>query len=111
VLSHRGGWRVAIVVRPLDRALDLLRLVLIPLVLAGVSLPMLRAIGGTFEGGSKGWLLALTGVAVALAYILLLQTEAVGSRVDLALARVRRRVTLACQHDLGGTNRDARIAC
>lgn len=109
--GHRGPWRVAVVVRPLDRALGVLRLGLIPLVVLGASLPTLQAIDGTFGGPSRGWALGATGVAVALAYVVLLQTQPVASRFDLVFARVRRRVTMACHPEVAGSHEEARIAC
>lgn len=111
MLSHRGGWRVAIVVRPLDRALGLLRLSLFALVVVAASLPASRAISGVVGEESAGWPLALAGIAVGLAGVLVLQVEAVASSVDLAFARVRRRVTMACSRDVPGEDHDTRIAC
>lgn len=111
MLSHRGGWRVAIVVRPLDRALGLFRLGLIPLGVLAASLPTLQAIDRTFGAPSGGWALALMGLAVALVYVLLLQTHTVSRRIDLVFARARRRVTMTCNRDIAGADSDARVAC
>jgi len=95
MLNHRGGRRVAVIVRPVDRALAVLRLGFIPVAVFAASVPTLGATVG-LTGPLNGWPLALTGIAVVLVYILLLQTEPVGGRVDLLFARVRRRVTIAC---------------
>jgi hypothetical protein len=111
VLSHRGGWRVAIVVRPLDRALGLLRLGLIPLAVLAASLPTFQAIDRTFGAPSDGWAVGLTGLGVALAYVLLLQTHAVSRQIDLVFARARRRVTMRCNRDVAGGDDDASLAC
>ena len=111
MLSHRGGRRVAVIVRPVDRALAVLRFGLIPVAVFAASVPMLGATVG-LTGPLKGWPLALTGITVVLVYILLLQTEPVGDRVDLLFARLRRRVTIACHPEASPSHDDgARTAC
>jgi hypothetical protein len=110
VLSHRGGRRVAVIVRPVDRALAVLRLGLIPVAVFAASVPTLGATVG-LTGPLKGWPLALTGITVVLVYILLLQTEPVGGRVDLLFARLRRRVTIACHPEALSSHEGARAAC
>jgi hypothetical protein len=110
MLSHRGGRRVAVIVRPVDRALAVLRFGLIPVVVFAASVPTLGATVG-LTGPLKGWPLALTGITVVLVYILLLQTEPVGDRVDLLFARLRRRVTIACHPEASPSQDGARTAC
>lgn len=110
MLSHRGGRRVAVIVRPVDRALVVLRLGLIPVAVFAASVPTLGATVG-LTGSLKGWPLVLTGITVVLVYILLLQTEPVGGRVDLLFARLRRRVTIACHPEASPSHDGARTAC
>ena len=110
MLSHRNGRRLAVVVRPVDCALAVLRLGLIPVAVFAASVPTLGATVG-LTGQLKGWPLALTAIAVVLVYILLLQTEPVGGRVDFLFARLRRRVTIACQPETAPSYDGGRAAC
>lgn len=110
MLTLRGDRHVAVVVRPVDRVLDVMRLALIPIALMVVSAQTLQAFVG-LGVPANNWLLVPTAVATLLAYIGLLQTEPVGSRVDLLFARMRRRVTMACDPGAAGTNPDSRMAC
>ena len=104
--------RVAIVVRPLDRALAVLRVGLIPAIALAVSLPAITSLVGSVEHKPENWILSLLGPGLALAYLLLLQTESVGARVDRALAQLRRRVALACNHDYASERHDGgSLAC
>jgi hypothetical protein len=104
--------RVAIVVRPLDRALAALRVGLIPAIALALSLPAITSLVGSVEHNPKNWILGVLGPGLALAYLLLLQTESVGARVDRALAQLRRRVALACNHDYASERHEGgSIAC
>lgn len=93
-----GYGRVVIVVRPLDRTLNFVRLLLIPAVLVAVSLPITRVF---FEPASAGldWVTLLFLALVVGAYLLVLQMDTVRSSVDQVFAQMRRRVALACNHD------------
>jgi hypothetical protein len=91
-----GDGRVVIVVRPLDRTLNLLRLLLIPALMVAVSLPITRLLFGSVVGGPSGWVLLSVVVG---AYLVLMQLETVRGKVDGAFARMRRYVALACNHD------------
>jgi hypothetical protein len=99
---------VAVVVRPLDRALALFRITLIPLVALTASLATLQTLSRDFAT-SRHWLIAL--VLVAAVYVALLQTETVGGRADRLIAHMRRRVAMACNHDDGRNHHDGRVAC
>lgn len=110
MLSYRGGRRVAVVARPVDRVLDLMRLGLIPLVILVASVPTLRAVAG-LGALSNGWPLAFAAIAVVLVYALLLQAPSVSSRVDRIFDRLRRRVTMACQPKAPSSHRDPQVAC
>ena len=98
-------------VRPLDRALAVLRLALVPLLAVVVSVPTLQALSKSVDGAGAHWLVLLGAVVVGIAYAALLQTEAVGGPVNRLLAGVRRRVAVACNHDDPIEHRDGRIAC
>jgi hypothetical protein len=101
---------VEVVVKPLDRALVLLRFGLIPLIAVCVSLPVISSALDSSGGGGHE-LLGLAGPLVAVAYLLLLQMESVGGRVDRVLALVQRRIAVACDHDYGSTHKGGDIAC
>jgi hypothetical protein len=106
-----GTGRITVVVRPLDRALTVLRFALIPLLAVVVSLPVLRALTSSLYGAPRTWLITAGAGAVMAVYVLLLQTETVGDRVDRVIAQLRRRVAVACNHDEGAQHDDGRIAC
>src|ERR1700682_1896257 len=85
---------VEVVVKPLDRALVVMRFGLIPLIAVCVSLPV---ISSALEGPGGGHqLLGLAGPLVAVVYLVLLQMESVGGRVNRVLALVQRRIAVAC---------------
>lgn len=106
-----GDGRIPVVVRPLDRELTVLRFVLIPVLAVIASLPVLRALTSSLNGAPRTWLIAIGVVAVMAVYVLLLQTDAVGDRVDRVIARLRRRVAVACNHEERARHDDGRIAC
>jgi hypothetical protein len=102
---------LGIVVKPLDRALVLLRFGLIPLIAVCVSLPAISsALDGTAPRGGNV-LIGLAGPLVAVAYLLLLQMDSVGGQVDRVVALVQRRIAAACDHDYGSTHKERGIAC
>jgi hypothetical protein len=103
--------RVAVVIRPLDNALAVLRLALVPVAAAVASLPVIQTFTRSFPEASRHWLMLATACAVLVAGVMLLQTQPIGSRVDRALARIRRRVAMACNHTAGVTHDDGRVAC
>lgn len=96
--SGSGGGRVVIVVRPLDRTLNILRLLLIPVVAMTVGLPIIRGLFGTI-GDRPGWAALLLFVVFVSAYLAVMQIETARNRVDDVFAQLRRRVALACNHD------------
>ena len=101
---------VGVVVKPLDRTLVALRFGLVPLIAISISLPVISStLSGSAEGEQQ--LLGLAGPVIAVAYLLLLQMQAVGGRVDRAVAQVRRRIALACDHDYGSPHKGGGIAC
>lgn len=110
MLGHRGGQRVPVVVKPVDRALGALRLGLVPLLVLLASAPALDTVSGS-GALSHGWPLAVAGIVTVVAYALLLQTPLVGGRVDLALARLRRRVVMSCDPPATHGPGDVRLAC
>lgn len=103
--------RVAVVVRPLDQALAVLRVALIPLLALVLALPTLKVLTDPVLGVSAPWLVVAGVVTVTLVYSALLQTHTVGRHVDRAFAAVRRRVAVACNHDEPVDHDDGRFAC
>jgi hypothetical protein len=103
--------RVAVVVRPLDRTLAVSRVALVPTVALALSLPSTVALADAARNGATGWVLGVIGPLVALVYLFLLRTESVGTRIDHLLARLRRRIALACNHDYATEHDDATLAC
>ncbi|HTA13822.1 MAG TPA: hypothetical protein VK781_03090, partial [Solirubrobacteraceae bacterium] len=100
-----------IVVKPLDRALVLLRFGLVPLIALCISLPIISsALDGSGLGG-RNVLIGLAGPLVAAAYLLLLQMESVGGQVDRVVASVQRRIATACDHDYGSRHKEGGLAC
>lgn len=106
-----GDSRVAVVVRPVDRALAVLRVTLIPMLAVVVSLPTLQALTKSVMGVSRNWLVLSGATVVTIAYLALLQTQAIGGRVDRVFAAARRRVAVACNHDEPVEHDEGRIAC
>ncbi len=106
-----GDGRVPVVVRPLDRALDVLRIVLIPLVVVALGIPAGSTLTRSLDGTQRTWLIAVGVVATVAAYVLVLHTQMVGDRVDRFIAQLRRSVAVACNHDEGEPHQDGRIAC
>jgi hypothetical protein len=103
--------RVAVVVRPVDRVLGVLRIALVPILAVLVSLPTLQALTKSVTDTSAHWVVLVGAVVATLAYVALLQTEAIGGRVDRVFAGVRRRVALACNHDEAVEHDNANLAC
>ena len=93
-----GYGRVVIVVRPLERTLDFIRLLLLPVLVIVVGLPITRLLFGSIQSGLD-WAVLLLLIVVAGAYLAIMQLETVRSRVDEVFAQLRRQVALACNHD------------
>ncbi|MGN6201521.1 MAG: hypothetical protein ACTHNY_03850, partial [Solirubrobacterales bacterium] len=93
-----GYGRVVIVVRPLDRTLNFLRFLLVPVLVLAAGLPVTRAL---FESSQAGfaWAMLLLFVLAACAYFVVLQLDTIRSRLDEVFAQLRRQVALACNHD------------
>jgi hypothetical protein len=103
--------RVAVVVRPVDRALRLSRFVLLALLLLTGSVPLLAWLTSARASGPLGAEVVLAALAAGAITFALLQSEAVGGRIDRVLAGVRRRVALACNHVAVGAHRESRVGC
>jgi hypothetical protein len=103
--------RVATVVRPLDLTLKLFKYALVPAVAISLTLPALRSLTTSSGTGLGDVLLNLIGPALAAVYLLLLQVDAVNSRIDRAIARLRRRVAIACNHDYAAEHGNGGVAC
>jgi hypothetical protein len=101
--------RVATVVRPLDRVLVVLRVAPVPILALSLSLPTIESLVSSSKAAPHEWLLGIIGTALAATYIVLLNTQVVGSRIDSVIGGVRRWVALACNHD--GAKHDAGVAC
>jgi hypothetical protein len=101
---------VGVVIKSLDRTLVALRFGFVPLIAVSISLPV---ISSTLSGSAEKehQLLGLAGPLIAVVYLLLLQMQAIGGRVDRAAARVRRRIAMACDHDYGSPHEGGGIAC
>jgi hypothetical protein len=103
--------RVATVIRPLDRSLNVLKFALVPTLAVALSLSMVAPIFDSSKRTSENLILGFMGPLVAAIYLGLLQTQAVGSRIDKAFAQLRRWVALACNHDYAATHEMGGIAC
>ena len=109
--AWRGGWRVPVVVRPLDQALVLTKSLLLPFAVVVGALATYRTIASSASLPRTNWLLVAGALGVAIAYFALLQTHTVSTRIDLVLARARRRIATGCIHDEEAEHSDRRIAC
>jgi hypothetical protein len=105
------GSRVAVVVRPLDRTFAASRIALVPAIAVALSLPAIVGITNASHVDPAGWVLGVLGPSVAVLYLCLLQTESVGARVDRLIARTRRRIALACNHDFAAEHSMAALGC
>jgi hypothetical protein len=103
--------RIATVVRPLDRTLALLRVALVPVLAVSLSLPTLQALTTSFASPPHDWIVGLLGPALAIVYIVLLRTEVVGTRLNRAIASLRRQVALGCDHDFATSHEGGKLAC
>jgi energy-coupling factor transporter ATP-binding protein EcfA2 len=103
--------RVSTLVRPLDRTLNVLKVALVPALALALSLSAIVPIFNSSERTSENLVVGLVGPLVAAVYLVLLQTQAVGSRIDKAFAQLRRWVALACNHDFAATHEMGGIAC
>ncbi|MBS1891552.1 MAG: hypothetical protein JST59_09670 [Actinobacteria bacterium] len=99
--------QLRVVIKPLDRVLVSLRFGLIPLVAICLSLPIITS---SLQGSGER-LTGLVGPLIAICYLMLLQLQSVGDRVDWLLASVRRRIAMACDHDYGSTHEERGLAC
>lgn len=84
---------------------------LIPALTLAVSLPTLQTVTRSLPGASRHWLTALGTFALVVACVALLQTQPIGSRVDRAIARVLRRVAMACNPTASAAHDDGGIGC
>jgi len=84
---------------------------LIPAVALSLSLPAIGSLAVSSDSSAGDLLLRLVGPIVALAYLALLQLDTVNRQVDRAMARLRRRIAIACNHEYVADHGDGRIAC
>lgn len=105
------GSRVATLVRPVDRTLTVLKFALVPLIAIALSLPAIRSLAVSSDPTVGEILLKLIGPLLALAYLFLLQTNAVNGTLDRAIARLRRWVATTCNHEYRADHDDRGIAC
>ena len=103
--ASNAMWRVPVVIRPLDRAFTLSRILLVP---ALVFVGSITAIKGVASIGSSYGLVVATALAVL--YIFTLQLSPVEQRVDRVFAVARRRVAISCDHNYSNQHRDG-LAC
>jgi hypothetical protein len=99
--ASNATWRVPVVVRPLDRAFTLSKILLVP---ALVYVGSISAITGVASVGSSWGL--IVGATLVVLYLLILQLGAVEQRVDRLFAVARRRVALSCDHNYSNQHRD-----
>ncbi len=105
MIDANAAWRVPVVVRPLDRLFALTKIVLIPALLVVLAAPTLNALT---DVGSVG---GLVGASVlVIVYVVVLQMQTVGQRVDRLFALARRYVALSCDHDFRSSHREG-LAC
>jgi hypothetical protein len=103
--------RVATIVWPLEQFIRAAKFALIPAVViclgvAEVGLPDVSSHPSIGEVANK-----LIGPIVAIAYVGLLQTEEFNRRIDKTIARLYRRISLACNHDYAGRHGAGDLAC
>jgi hypothetical protein len=98
-------------VRPLDWGLAALKLALAPILAVLLSLPTIESLASSFDIALHDWILTLIGIVLAGVYVVALKTHAVGIRADRAIASVRRRVALGCNHDYHATHDGGGLAC
>jgi len=71
--------------------LILLKFALVPTLALAMSAAAIAPILNSSPATPGDWALSVLGPALAAAYVALLQTQAVGSRLDRGLAQLRRR--------------------
>jgi hypothetical protein len=103
--ASNAAWRVPVVVRPLDCAFTLSKILLVPALLFAGSIAAIKGVATL--GSSYGLIVAAVSVVL---YLLVLQLSAVEQRVDRLFAVARRRVALSCDHDYSNQHRDS-LAC
>jgi hypothetical protein len=102
--------RLAVVVRPLDRVLTATRVILIPFLVVAACWPAVNGVAASI-GGSKSLVVSVAGLAIGILSMLVLQSQAIGKRVDLTLARATRRIAMACNHNDGAAHDRNHLAC
>jgi hypothetical protein len=101
--------RITVVARPVDRFLTGLKVALIPVVAVMASMYSLLLLNRSVK--PHDLLVGIIGPAIAAAYILALQHHKVSGPIDRWLARLRRWVATACNHDDWVDHDDSRLAC
>jgi hypothetical protein len=102
--------RLAVLVRPLDRVLTVTRLILIPVLVVAACWPAITSVAASV-GGSKSLTVGVAGLAVGILSMLVLQSRAIGKHVDVTIARVTRRIAMACNHNDGASHDRKHLAC
>lgn len=105
------GSRVTTLIRPVDWTLAVLKIVLVPVVALALSLPSIRSLSVSSDPAFDEIFLKLIGPMVAVAYLLLLQTDVVNGTVDRSIARFRRWVATSCNHEYRSPDHDRGLAC
>ncbi len=105
------GSRVATLIRPVDLALAVLKIALVPIVALALGLPAIKSLAVSSDPTLQEVLLKLIGPMVALVYILLLKADAVNGVLDRMIARLRRWVATSCNHEYLALHHDRHIAC
>jgi len=111
-VDHRtDGGRVAIVIRPLDRFLNGLRLVSVPVIALMAGISTVRILTWVLEFSPGNWLLALVAAVVVVAYLWVMKKDAVEVELDRVLGQARRQIALGCNHDETHVRGRLRLRC
>jgi hypothetical protein len=103
--------KVATVVRPLERFLVMAKFAFIPVVAISLSSPMIRSLFASSTSSAGEVALNLVGPALAVAYLVALQMTGLKGRADRKLARIHRKIALACNHDHAEAHSAGGVAC
>lgn len=105
------GSRVTTLIRPVDRTLAILKIMLVPVVALALGLPSLESLSVSSDPTLEEVLLKLIGPLIAIAYLLLLQLDVVNGTLDRSIARLRRWVATSCNHEYRAPEHDRGLAC
>jgi tetratricopeptide (TPR) repeat protein len=105
------GSRVTTLIRPVDRTLVILKVMLVPVVALALSLPSIMSLSVSSDPTLDGVFLKLVGPMIAVTYLLLLQLDVVDRTLERSIARLRRRVATSCNHEYLTPDHDRGLAC